>query len=231
MECSKFIEEDYLRANPDVSNAVRKGEFFSGFDHFQKFGRVEGRKGAPGLQEDLCRKVNQKRLTLSRNGKILSSVRKNIPGLEIGPSHRPVAPKRGGFNVKILDHLTAGGLREKYRDHGVDIDAIEEVDYVWSGGHNRVRLDIWAFTRPHSAIARKPGVHLPGGYYHVMIRGNGGQDIFFSDKDRTRFLLLVQEGIERYGHRVHCFCLMGNHVHLLIQVGAEPLSKILSRHR
>ncbi len=133
MECSKFIEEDYLRANPDVSNAVRKGEFFSGFDHFQKFGRVEGRKGAPGLQEDLCRKVNQKRLTLSRNGKILSSVRKNIPGLEIGPSHRPVAPKRGGFNVKILDHLTAGGLREKYRDHGVDIDAIEEVDYVWSG--------------------------------------------------------------------------------------------------
>ncbi len=80
-------------------------------------------------------------------------------------------------------------------------------------------------------MARKPGVHLPGGYYHVMIRGNGGQDIFFSDKDRTRFLLLVQEGIERYGHRVHCFCLMGNHVHLLIQVGAEPLSKIMSRQR
>jgi len=76
-------------------------------------------------------------------------------------------------------------------------------------------------------MARKPRIHLPGGYYHVMIRGNGGQDIFFSDKDRTRFLLLVQEGIERYRHRVHCFCLMGSHVHLLIQVGAEPLSKII----
>ncbi len=54
-------------------------------------------------------------------------------------------------------------------------------------------------------MARKPRIHLPGGYYHVMIRGNGGQDIFFSDKDRTRFLLLVQEGIERYRHWVHCY--------------------------
>ncbi len=60
-----------------------------------------------------------------------------------------------------------------------------------------------------------------------MMRGNGGSDIFFSDADRTRFLLLIQEGIERYGHRVHAFCLMRNHVHLLIQVGAAPLSKII----
>jgi REP element-mobilizing transposase RayT len=78
-----------------------------------------------------------------------------------------------------------------------------------------------------SVMARKPRVHLPGGHYHVMMRGNGGNDIFFSDADRMRFLLFVQEGIERYGHRVHAFCLMSNHVHLLIQVGAAPLSKII----
>jgi len=76
-------------------------------------------------------------------------------------------------------------------------------------------------------MARKARVHLPGGYYHVMLRGNGGNDIFFSDADRSRFLLLVQEGIARYGHRVHAFCLMGNHVHLLIQVGSIPLSNIM----
>ena len=34
-------------------------------------------------------------------------------------------------------------------------------------------------------------------------------------------------GIERYGHRIHAFCLMGNHIHLLVQVGHTPLSKIV----
>ena len=54
-----------------------------------------------------------------------------------------------------------------------------------------------------------------------------GSDLFFSNADYCRFLLLLQEGIERYGHRVHAFCLMTNHVHLLIQVGDTPLSRII----
>ena len=33
-------------------------------------------------------------------------------------------------------------------------------------------------------MARKPRVHVPGGIYHVMLRGNGGQDIFFEREDR-----------------------------------------------
>ena len=60
-----------------------------------------------------------------------------------------------------------------------------------------------------------------------MMRGNVGSDLFYSDADRSRFLLLMQEGIERYGHRVHAFCLMTNHVHLFIQVGTVPLSRII----
>jgi len=60
-----------------------------------------------------------------------------------------------------------------------------------------------------------------------MMRGNVGGGLFFSDANRSRFLLLMQEGIERYGHRVHAFCLMTNHVHLLIQVGDVPLSRII----
>ncbi len=76
-------------------------------------------------------------------------------------------------------------------------------------------------------MARKPRVHLPGGVYHVMLRGNGGQDVFFLDEDRYRWYLLAQEGVERYGHRIHGFCLMTNHVHLAIQVAETPLSKII----
>ena len=42
-------------------------------------------------------------------------------------------------------------------------------------------------------MARKPRVHFPAALYHVMLRGNGGQDIFFEDTDRYRFYLLLQE--------------------------------------
>lgn len=76
-------------------------------------------------------------------------------------------------------------------------------------------------------MARKPRLHIPGGFYHVMIRGNGGQDIFFDTDDRSHFYLLLQAGLSRYDHRIHGFCCMPNHVHLLIQVGGEPLSKIM----
>ena len=76
-------------------------------------------------------------------------------------------------------------------------------------------------------MARKSRVYYPGALYHVVLRGNGGQTIFFDDRDRTRFCFLAQEGIERFGHRIHAFCLMSNHVHLAIQVGDVSLSRIL----
>ena len=48
-------------------------------------------------------------------------------------------------------------------------------------------------------MARKPRLHVPGGFYHVMLRGNGGQDIFFAKADRKRFLELLAEGAARVG--------------------------------
>jgi len=39
--------------------------------------------------------------------------------------------------------------------------------------------------------------------------------------------IFLQEGVEKYGHRIHAFCLMDNHVHLAIQVGEKPLSRIM----
>lgn len=76
-------------------------------------------------------------------------------------------------------------------------------------------------------MARKPRIHYPGAYYHVILRGNARQDIFFDGTDRYRFYLLLQEGTERFGHRIHAFCLMSNHVHLVVQVADKPLSKIM----
>jgi len=76
-------------------------------------------------------------------------------------------------------------------------------------------------------MARQQRIHVHGGIYHVMLRGNGGMEVFASDDDRCRFLLLLQEGSYRFGFRVHAFCLMNNHVHLAIQVSDVPLSNIM----
>ncbi|MDT8445224.1 MAG: transposase, partial [Desulfuromonadales bacterium] len=76
-------------------------------------------------------------------------------------------------------------------------------------------------------MARKPRIHFPGAVYHVILRGNARQDIIFDDKDRCRFYLLMQEGLQRYNHRVLAFCLLNNHAHLAIQVGNVSLSRII----
>lgn len=76
-------------------------------------------------------------------------------------------------------------------------------------------------------MARKPRIHSPGAVYHVILRGNCKQDIFFEDQDRYRFYLLLQEGTERFCHKVHAFCLMTNHIHLVVQVADIPLSRIM----
>ena len=51
--------------------------------------------------------------------------------------------------------------------------------------------------------------------------------IFHHDADRQRYLSLLQEVKTRYGLKLYAYVLMGNHVHLLMEVGAVPLSKIM----
>lgn len=76
-------------------------------------------------------------------------------------------------------------------------------------------------------MARKQRIHIPGAFYHITQRGNNQQRIFFSNEDRAKFCLLMQEGTERFGHRIHAFCLMDNHIHLLVQAGDKPLGKAM----
>lgn len=76
-------------------------------------------------------------------------------------------------------------------------------------------------------MARRQRFHLSNATYHVILRGNDGQPIFFSDEDRCRMCLLIQEGIERFGYSVHSFCFMSNHIHLAIQVSEISISRIM----
>ena len=69
----------------------------------------------------------------SRLKKLLYYIDKEQKGLEIGPSLRPVAPKKEGYQVEIIDHLSQSELIEKYAAMGLDTSKIEEVDYIWNG--------------------------------------------------------------------------------------------------
>ena len=74
---------------------------------------------------------------------------------------------------------------------------------------------------------RKPRIYYLGALYHAVLRGNAGQNVFFTEKDKKHFYRLLDEGQEEYGYLTHAFCLMTNHIHLVLQVGNVPLSRIL----
>lgn len=63
--------------------------------------------------------------------------------------------------------------------------------------------------------------------YHVTLRGNHRQDIFFKDEDRRLLTIIIREVIEALGAQVHAYCYMPNHIHVLFKVDEIPLGKIM----
>jgi putative transposase len=76
-------------------------------------------------------------------------------------------------------------------------------------------------------MPRKPRIHYPGAFYHVILRGNAGDPIFFDDRDRYRLYLILQYAVEKFRCRIHAFCLMRNHIHFVMEVDDIPLSRIM----
>ena len=76
-------------------------------------------------------------------------------------------------------------------------------------------------------MARPLRIEYPGAFYHVMHRGNDGKDIFKSNRDREKFLEYVGKAVERYDIKIHSYCLMTNHYHLLIETPHPNLSQAI----
>ncbi len=70
---------------------------------------------------------------MSRREKILPWIQTKGVGLEIGPGPYPVMPKRDGFRVEIVDCVSRTELVEKFKDHKIQVQEIEEVDHLWTG--------------------------------------------------------------------------------------------------
>jgi REP-associated tyrosine transposase len=60
-------------------------------------------------------------------------------------------------------------------------------------------------------------VEYAGAIYHVMNRGDRREPIFRADADRLMFLETLGQGCQKTGWRVHAWCLMSNHFHLVIE--------------
>src|SRR5690349_10728079 len=73
-------------------------------------------------------------------------------------------------------------------------------------------------------MSRRLRIHLAGGFYHVTLRGNHQNDIFYAENDRYLLEKIVARNLDRYAARVHAYCWMSNHLHMLIQVSENPLS-------
>ena len=61
------------------------------------------------------------------------------------------------------------------------------------------------------------------GIYHTMLRGIDRQLIFEDSEDYLRFISILQECREECGFKLYAYCLMGNHVHILLKVEEDSL--------
>ena len=78
-------------------------------------------------------------------------------------------------------------------------------------------------------MPRAKRIQSSTGIYHVMLRGINKQLIFEEPADYSYFIDCLAQVKELSGFKLFAYCLMGNHAHLLIKEGAEPLSQVFRR--
>jgi len=70
-------------------------------------------------------------------------------------------------------------------------------------------------------MPRTARIVIPDIPHHITQSGNNGQDVFFVDEDRKVYLSLLKKHSERYGLEVLGWCLMTNHIHLIVRPALE----------
>ena len=89
-------------------------------------------------------------------------------------------------------------------------------------------------TTTKNNMPRQERLQSATGIYHVMLRGINRQDIFEDDEDYSQFLNILHALVNRCGEQGHslpshctfyAYCLMTNHVHLLIRERDEHIGE------
>ena len=76
-------------------------------------------------------------------------------------------------------------------------------------------------------MPRKQRIWVPGDTYHITCRGNHQHNIFRDGEDREFYLIVLKRLIVVCPFLLHAYCLMDNHVHLLIETTSIDISKIM----
>jgi REP element-mobilizing transposase RayT len=71
------------------------------------------------------------------------------------------------------------------------------------------------------SMPRRPRTEGEGAFHYAIARGNGGDRIVTDDRDRTASLDRLEYVAERFAWRVHAYCVVDNHLHLVVQT-LEP---------
>lgn len=78
-------------------------------------------------------------------------------------------------------------------------------------------------------MPRGPREKSSTGIYHVMLRGINGQTIFKDNEDYKKLIQTIADYKEVCEYEIYAYCLMTNHIHLLIKEGKEDLGIIFRR--
>ena len=78
-------------------------------------------------------------------------------------------------------------------------------------------------------MSRRPRGTIVHSFAHVTSKGIRGLPIYFCDAEYEWFLARLEEYAKHYGIRLHAFCLLTNHFHLLLEAGPQPISKFMHR--
>ena len=79
-------------------------------------------------------------------------------------------------------------------------------------------------------MPRKLRLEYAGAIYHVMNRGDRREAIFLDDKDWEMFLRTLAEGCRRTEWQVQAYCLMNNHLHLVLETPQANLVSVPRFH-
>ena len=67
------------------------------------------------------------------------------------------------------------------------------------------------------------------GIYHIMLRGINQQQIFEDSEDFEKILQILKDCKAVSEYKLFAYCLMGNHIHLLVQEDKEPIEQVMKR--
>lgn len=81
-------------------------------------------------------------------------------------------------------------------------------------------------------MGNRKRVYIENGIFHITCRGNRKEAIFNDDMDYKVYIKILKENLKYYkyfNYKVIQYCLMSNHVHLMIQINKEPLGVFMQR--